>query len=552
MSQLPSSFTSREDARKAKELEEARKAGTAEPEKDEEGNAINPHIPQYISKAPWYLNQQKPGLKHQRFKPAEKEDISLWYDRGRKKRERAAGGVSAQKVKFEKGSCANCGARTHQAKDCTERPRSRKAKYTQENLCEDEEIFDDLKLSYDGKRDRYAGYDPADYKWVIREYELAEIERKRRKAQELQTHIRSLKKKAAAAAADGKMKKKKSKSKERGAAEGEGNAGGDAAKESKKKNNTTKGKDQGGEKVDGEKGSGNDTDTADEEKKKEGEGDTDSGSDSGATSETDTDSDSEDSSDEDVKQHAFDQTSAPVACSDDRYRINTRNLRIREDTAKYLLNLDVNSAFYDPKSRSMRENPFQNMKGDEQSLFKGDNYARSTGDVVKAQQLQVFAWEAYKHGAQVHFNAQPTQLEKLYQEHIDKKKGRDRLLVKSKYEEDVFVGNHTSVFGSWYNIATHRWGFACCKQTDFGADCTVYGFPSMCKHVCVRYVHAIGVEVAAELAHAKIKYSTREYKYSVHATSMRLLLEIRVVILSSVADSDTFADEEECKTGLND
>jgi len=32
-------------------------------------------------------------------------------------------------------------------------------------------------------------------------------------------------------------------------------------------------------------------------------------------------------------------------------------LRIREDTAKYLLNLDVNSAHYDPKTRSMREDP---------------------------------------------------------------------------------------------------------------------------------------------------------------------------------------------------
>jgi pre-mRNA-processing factor SLU7 len=30
---------------------------------------------------------------------------------------------------------------------------------------------------------------------------------------------------------------------------------------------------------------------------------------------------------------------------------------IREDTAKYLRNLDESSAFYDPKTRSMRENP---------------------------------------------------------------------------------------------------------------------------------------------------------------------------------------------------
>jgi len=34
--------------------------------------------------------------------------------------------------------------------------------------------------------------------------------------------------------------------------------------------------------------------------------------------------------------------------------------RIREDTAKYLRNLDTNSAYYDPKTRSMRENPTPN------------------------------------------------------------------------------------------------------------------------------------------------------------------------------------------------
>lgn len=40
------------DFRKRKELEEARKAGLEPAERDEEGNEINPHIPQYIVKAP--------------------------------------------------------------------------------------------------------------------------------------------------------------------------------------------------------------------------------------------------------------------------------------------------------------------------------------------------------------------------------------------------------------------------------------------------------------------------------------------------------------------
>lgn len=44
---------------------------------------------------------------------------------------------------------------------------------------------------------------------------------------------------------------------------------------------------------------------------------------------------------------------------DSKQRITVRNLRIREDTAKYLRNLDLNSAYYDPKTRSMRENPYK-------------------------------------------------------------------------------------------------------------------------------------------------------------------------------------------------
>ncbi len=45
---------------------------------------------------------------------------------------------------------------------------------------------------------------------------------------------------------------------------------------------------------------------------------------------------------------------------DAKSRVTVRNLRIREDTAKYLRNLNPHSAHYDPKTRSMRDNPDPN------------------------------------------------------------------------------------------------------------------------------------------------------------------------------------------------
>ena len=42
---------------------------------------------------------------------------------------------------------------------------------------------------------------------------------------------------------------------------------------------------------------------------------------------------------------------------DPKVRTDVRNLRQREDTAKYLRNLDPNSGHYDGKSRIMKDNP---------------------------------------------------------------------------------------------------------------------------------------------------------------------------------------------------
>ena len=99
--------------------------GTVPAAVDEEGKDINPHIPQYISAAPWYFGQTGPTLKHQRPQEEKQKEFSRldeWYKRG----------VDTTRVatKFRKGACENCGAVTHKRKDCMERPRKTGAKYT--------------------------------------------------------------------------------------------------------------------------------------------------------------------------------------------------------------------------------------------------------------------------------------------------------------------------------------------------------------------------------------------------------------------------------------
>lgn len=242
---------SREDWRRAKELEEARKAGTAPAAVDEEGRDINPHIPQYISSAPWYFGSAGPTLKHQR--PQEEKQKSYsgldeWYSRG----------VDANKIatKYRKGACENCGAITHKKKDCMDRPRKIGAKFNGALIAPDEFVQPNLNLDYDGKRDRWSGYDPKNHREIIEEYQKVEEAKRQLKAEKL-------------------------------------------------KNNP-------------------DATLSDE--------------------------------DEDEDKYV-DEVDMPGTKVDSKQRITVRNLRIREDTAKYLRNLDPNSAYYDPKTRSMRDNP---------------------------------------------------------------------------------------------------------------------------------------------------------------------------------------------------
>jgi pre-mRNA-processing factor SLU7 len=56
----------------------------------------------------------------------------------------------------------------------------------------------------------------------------------------------------------------------------------------------------------------------------------------------------------------------------DTESLSVANLRVREDTAKYLLDLSGEGAHYDPKSRSMREvgDQFQRYSGEAEEMMK--------------------------------------------------------------------------------------------------------------------------------------------------------------------------------------
>ncbi|KAJ2720766.1 mRNA splicing protein [Coemansia sp. Benny D115] len=318
---------SREDYKKQKDLENARKSGLAPAALDEEGNPINPHIPEFMSKAPWYMDTGKMGLQHQRKKQEDKS--SDWYQRGVR--------VGKGSKKFKAGSCENCGAGSHKTKECMERPRKRGARWTGKDLMADEYVSD-VKLDYDAKRDRWNGYDAEDHRKLMEEWEMVEEARKKRKATEL----------------DDKERRKE----------------------------------EGGE-----------------TKRK-------------AEDNIEAQFESSDEDGSDVERRGDEGKGA-------KSKSTVRNLRIREDTAKYLRNLDPDSAYYDPKTRSMRENPYAS-QSDKTSVaqrhgYAGDNFIRYTGEAQEVVKQEVFAWEAGERGNQsAHFQANPTQTALMYKEYKGK------------------------------------------------------------------------------------------------------------------------------------
>ena len=379
----------------------------AEPAKKEQ----NEYIPSFISKKPFYLesaDSENDYLEHQRLQTST-PDQSKWYDRGKR--------LGPAATKFRKGACENCGAMTHKTRECLSRPRAKGARWTGKDIQADE-LVQDVELGWDAKRDRWNGYDAEQYRNVTEEWEELENLKKKLKGGEVQR--------------DGQK-------------------------------HLTK---DGGQRTEGEE--------AEEAKYAEE-------SDMGRQQST-----------------------------------ATRNLRLREDTAKYLLNLDLDSAKYDPKTRSMVDMGAQADQA--AALVAEDNFMRASGDAAEFASAQKYAWESQERGDKnkTHLQANPTSGEytrKKEKEESDAKretqrkmllekyggeqhlqpsqvrhmavvenerfveydetgavKGAPKAVAKSKYPEDVFLNNHTSVWGSWWS--KFQWGYACCCSTIKNSYCT--------------------------------------------------------------------------------
>lgn len=254
---------------------------------DEAKDSLNPHMPQFLTQVPWYVDKNsEPTLKHHKFYEPEKEDINNWYDRGRK---------GEQATTFRKGACENCGAMGHKRKECAERPRKVGAKYTKKDIAPDD-VQKTIELDWEGKRDRWNGYDPDRHRELVEEYEAFEEVKKKRKQEEI------------------------------------------------------------------------------EEKNKQGV--------------------------EIGEDDEFRAPDDPIRASNLPSKTDSIgkkyhgiiNVREREDPAKYLLNLDLNSAQFNPKSRTMNENPNPLLPDDRQH-FKGDLEHNDTGDKLELIEQEKFAMD---------------------------------------------------------------------------------------------------------------------------------------------------------------
>jgi pre-mRNA-processing factor SLU7 len=480
------------DRKKSREMAEARQSGAVAPAVDvKTGNMINPHNPDFITKRPWYLgnNDDGPSLDHQTVDKDSKDRVllsmhsadQLLKEERRKLREQQKkgkfeAGMWVEALKNNKGPYKICQIvkiakkgtqfdlkyddgtieqkiKFKPSKKLFSKPRIRMTKKGARSM-----EVDSAKHgheTYDSKRDKYHGYD--------HETHTRKVEKTFQEREEIRKQLREKKKKEQADNPDAKDKKEKE---------------------------------------------------------------------TMSDSDLDSDVESGDDSDDEFVQRDEDERGFTTRLARQggvggaQMKVTARNLRIREDTAKYLRNLDPSSAYYDPKSRSMRDNPNPEVPGEE-AHFAGDNFSRISGDAVNLAQTQMFAWDATEKSGrdELHPQANPSQVELLKkkftdkssqlavqkkrkvldkyggQEYLDGSGGlasavegsqpssgdarkirfgvstvnheysRDGRLIKgagakpkqvplkSKYEEDVYINGHYTVWGSYFHIGAFQWGY---------------------------------------------------------------------------------------------
>jgi pre-mRNA-processing factor SLU7 len=142
---------------------------------------------------------------------------------------------------------------------------------------------------------------------------------------------------------------------------------------------------------------------------------------------------------------------------------------------------------------------------------------KASGDVKKFNEINYYAWTALERGQGINLVANPSEAELKYREHKEVKQvssekqkeellarygGREHLenpdkyllgsqsesfvvyapdgsvvrgkkdkmaIPRSKYEEDVLINNHTSVWGSFWENG--QWGYACCQSSIKNSYC---------------------------------------------------------------------------------
>ena len=77
-------------------------------------------------------------------------------------------------------------------------------------------------------------------------------------------------------------------------------------------------------------------------------------------------------------------------------------------------------------------------------MYAGDNFVRYSGDARQMANLQLFAWQAYEKGTDIHLQANPTQGELLHREYLTKKEklkdsSKDSILATYGGEEHLDV-----------------------------------------------------------------------------------------------------------------